>query len=185
MGWIKDLIEQHIVSERANLADRKELFLDMLQTGNKLINERIDGSIREMNITSEAAKMAVLKSEAGYEKRFEHLNELRQMVTDRETKFMTSAESRSLHNATADKLNELTNRFNLRDGRESGSASNRSEQRAGTGEIRANVSTGIAVLTGICALFLFLSNLSSKVDRNTDARVNPTLPMPATPSPSR
>lgn len=185
MGWIKELIEQHIVSERNNLADRKELFLEMQATGTKLLNERIDGSLREMQLTNEAAKMAVAKSEAGYEKRFEHLNELRQTVTDREIKFMTATESRALHKAHEDKLNELTNRFNLRDGRDSGEDTSRSERRAGQSEIRANVSLGIAAVTVLGTLFLFLSNLSSKVDRNSDTRVIPTAPMPATPSPSR
>lgn len=185
MGWLKELLEQHIVSERNNLADRKELFLDMLQTGNKLINERIDGSIREMQLVSDAAKLAVAKSEAGYEKRFESMNEFRQLVTDREVKFMSATESRALHKAHEDKVNALTERLNLRDGRDLGAASGKIEHRAGQGDMRANVSTGVAVATVLGALFLFLSNLSSRVDRNTEARVIPTALMPATPSPSR
>lgn len=163
MEWIKELIEQKIVT----------------------VNERINGSIREMHLLNTAAQTAVAKSEVAYEKRFHTLNELRQIVTDREVKFMTATESRALHKSHEDKMSELTNRFNLRDGRDSGEDSSKSERRAGQGETRANISIGIAVLTTFGAVFLFLSSLNSKVDRNTDARVIPTAPMPATPSPSR
>lgn len=113
---------------------------------------------------SDASKTAVAKSEAGYEKRFESVNEFRQQLGDQASKFITSAESRALHKATEDKLTVLTDRFNKRDGVARGEDSTK-------GDMRANITVLIAVVAGLASLFLFLNNLDRHVDRNTDYRL--------------
>lgn len=167
MEWVKQIIEDHVTSERNNLADRKALFLDLLKSGDELMNERINGVIREMVLVNDAAKTAVAKSEAGYEKRFESVNEFRQQLVDQAARFITSVESRALHKATDDKLSALTDRFNRRDGMTTGKDDGKSD-------MRSNVATLVSVLVGMVSLFLFLTNLNSRVERNTDYRTNQT-----------
>lgn len=167
MSWVKQMITEHVESERAHLAERKALFLELFKAGDNLVNQRIDGVLREMHLVGEASKVAVAKSEAGYEKRFESVNEFRAQLSEQAAKFITAAESRTMHSAANDKIAALTDRFNRTEGRDNGKTDGKSE-------LRSNVTGAIGILVGLASLFLFLSGLSSKVDRNTDARITTT-----------
>lgn len=170
MQLVRETLDDHIETERVHQAERKELFIKLFESGDKLMNQRIDGVIREMNLQSTTAATAIAKSEAGYEKRFEIQNEFRAQVNDQAARFVTDAEYRTAHKAVEDSITKLTDRFNLREGRETGKDGSKSE-------LRANITGAVGVLVGLITMFFFLSNLNSRVDRNSD-RVTQTQTQP-------
>lgn len=125
----------------------------------ELVDTKISAVEADIKLRSESSREAVLKSEAGYEKRFASMNDFRGQMSDQAAKFMTSVESRAMHAASAERITALTDRLNRSDSSGKG-------KDEGRNELRSNIVGGIGALVGIASLFMFLSSLNSKIDTN-------------------
>lgn len=67
-----------------------------------------------------AAKEAVAKAETASEKRFDAVNEFRQTLTDQTNTFLPRPEYNAQHKALEDRVTDLTDRINTKDGKSSG-----------------------------------------------------------------
>lgn len=67
-----------------------------------------------------AQQDAIIKSESATERRFESVNEFRAQLADQASRFMPRIESISRHDATAEKISDLSSRLDVAAGRTSG-----------------------------------------------------------------
>jgi hypothetical protein len=92
-----------------------------------------------------AAKEAVLKAEVASEKRFESVNEFRGQLADQTATLMPRQEYTVQHAALMEKVNDLTDRVNISDGKARGS-------QITVGKIYAGLGAAVTILSIIVIL---------------------------------
>ena len=102
-----------------------------------------------------AADRAVSKAELAADKRFEALNELRQMLTEMVGNLVPKSEAEQRFNALAEKIDgnakridELNSRFNVLAGETTGNRRNRDDN-------KAQIAIGISIVGMLITLALF------------------------------
>lgn len=90
------------------------------QTFKAYVDQRFGDQDKAVNAALQAAEKAVGKAEVAAEKRFDAVNEFRQVLTDQQQLFVQRPEYQTAHDALTEKVNDLGARMDRADGRGSG-----------------------------------------------------------------
>lgn len=126
--WTVATLKEYTDAAIAHAAQTSSL---MIEAAEKLSGQRFDDQQIAVNAALAAQKeaiaaaltaadRAVAKSETAADKRFEAVNEFRGQLTDQATTFISRAEALLQLKANADKIDALSTRMDLSDGRGAG-----------------------------------------------------------------
>jgi hypothetical protein len=91
-----------------------------VETLKEYTDQRFEAQDRAVQAALQAAKEAVDKANIASEKRFESINEFRGQLSDQQATFLTRNEYGAQHDAMAQRLQDLADRFNTSSGRTTG-----------------------------------------------------------------
>jgi C4-dicarboxylate-specific signal transduction histidine kinase len=95
-------------------------FVTLIAERDVRYQQRFDAQTKAIEAALLAAKEAVVKAELATEKRFESVNEFRQTLSDQAAQFMTRGESEAATGRNTERIQELTDRVNRREGHGAG-----------------------------------------------------------------
>ncbi len=147
---------------RADIATALENLNQSLDLRFSNIHELLDVKVaslrKEGDIRFESSEKAILKQEAASEKRFENVNEFRAQMEDLQNTLMPRKEVETLFASITERVATLNDRMNRETGRG-----------AGVAQLAGWIFGGVGVLVGMISIFVWLSSMQPRVERNTQA----------------
>jgi hypothetical protein len=116
----------------------------------------LDAAKEAVNAALAAADRAVLKAELAADKRFEALNELRQMLNDTLVKLLPRTEATQQFNALDEKIQAANHRVDLVEGRSNIAAGETTGNRRMKDDTRLYLGLGISVVLVLIAIASFI-----------------------------
>jgi hypothetical protein len=149
------LTTQQLLRELAALRELLETRIDGLD---RLLSRRMDDADKAIQAALVSAEKAVAKAEAAAERRFDSVNEFRQVLTDQAATFLPRTEYDTAHQGLSDRVSvngdrlaalelRLTSRLDRGEGADVGAAGQRTDQRLNMSQVIAGIATIVAVVT--------------------------------------
>jgi hypothetical protein len=128
---------------------------DLITERDLRYEQRYEASRDTLQASLGSAKEAIAKAEAAYEKRFDTNNEWNQTFSELSSKMVTRTEYSSSHEVVKDKINEVSGRIKVIEGKSTG------------------VGTSLGVVMAVAALLLSLIFGAINFTRSTPEMVHP------------
>jgi hypothetical protein len=104
------------------VGDQQRLLDERYQTQTKALDAAFSAAEKAVQTALLAAEKAVAKAETAADKRFDAVNEFRQTLADQTNTFIPRSEAEAATSRNTERIQELTDRLNKREGQSAGLA---------------------------------------------------------------
>src|SRR6266403_6228936 len=130
---------------------------DLMKERDLRDHQRYESSRDALNAALGCAKEAITKAEAAYEKRFDNTNQWKQTFSELSGKMVTRMEFSSAYDALKDKVEEVSGRIKVIEGKSTG------------------IGTSVGVVMAVAALLISLMFGAINFTRSTPEMVHPAM----------
>jgi hypothetical protein len=142
-------IAEQVAGLRRSLRAGEDALRERIAALDRLTQAQIQAQADKVALALAAADKATIKADTANERRFESVNEFRAQLTDQAGTFMTRTEAVAMVERNAERIQELTDRLNRTEGRDTGSKDSKTGMYAAIGAIGVVITIVVVIANAV------------------------------------